>query len=98
LIDPDLDRFRGLSNLNSRIQFVLEIQIEILNLYHSKWKSNLEKFELSHPFALAGELREERKKQAGVVGLERLSRVYGSAAWIEDHLRDWTDEVCVLGF
>ena len=93
-----IDRFRGLSSLAGRIQFVLEVQIAILNLYHSKWKSNLEKFELSHPFALAGELREDRKKQAGSVGLERICRVYGSAAWIEDHLKDWTDEVHCLTF
>ena len=53
----------------------------------------MEKFEASHPLALAGELREEGKKIAGVAGLERLCRVYGSSTWVEDHLKDWTDEV-----
>jgi RAD50-interacting protein 1 len=66
-----------------------------LDLYYNKWKLLLNKFDLSHSFALAGELREEKKKQAGVAGLERLCRVYGSAAWIDDHLRGWTDEVCL---
>jgi hypothetical protein len=76
-----------------RLQFVMEVQIEILDLYHGKWKANVEKFEASRPLALAGELREEGKKVAGVAGLERLCRVYGSSTWVEDHLKDWTDEV-----
>jgi|SRR5277367_764 len=76
-----------------RLQFVVEVQISILDLYHGKWKANVEKFEASHPLALAGELREEGKKIAGVAGLERLCRVYGSSTWVEDHLKDWTDEV-----
>ena len=76
-----------------RLQFVMEVQIAILDLYHGKWKANVEKFEASHPLALAGELREEGKKVAGVAGLDRLCRVYGSSTWVEDHLKDWTDEV-----
>ena len=76
---------------------MVDVQIAILDLYHSKWKANVEKFEISHPFALAGELREESKKAAGVAGLERLCRVYGSATWIEDHLKDWTDAVRING-
>ena len=76
-----------------RLQFVMEVQIAILDLYHGKWKANVEKFEASHPLALAGELREEGKKVAGVAGLERLCRVYGSSTWVEDHLKDWTEEV-----
>ena len=76
-----------------RLQFVMEVQIAILGLYHGKWKANVENFEASHPLALAGELREEGKKVAGVAGLERLCRAYGSSTWVEDHLKDWTDEV-----
>lgn len=79
-----------------RLQFVVEVQIGILDLYHGKWKANVDKFEISHPYALAGELREEGKKVAGVAGLERLCRVYGSSTWVEDHLKDWTDEVLDL--
>ena len=75
---------------------MVEVQIGILDLYHGKWKANVEKFEISHPYALAGELREEGKKIAGVAGLERLCRVYGSSTWVEDHLKDWTDEVLNL--
>ena len=76
-----------------RLQFIMEVQISILDLYQGKWKANVEKFESSHPLALAGELRDEGKKVAGVAGLQRLSRVYGSSAWVEDRLKDWTDEV-----
>jgi len=79
-----------------RLQFVMEVQIAILDLYHGKWKANVEKFEASHPLALAGDLREEGKKVAGVAGLERLCRVYGSSTWVEDHLKDWTDEVLIF--
>lgn len=71
----------------------MEVQITILDLYHAKWKANADKFEISHPYALAGELREDGKKIAGVAGIERLCRIYGSSAWVEDHLKDWTDEV-----
>jgi RAD50-interacting protein 1 len=69
------------------------VQIAILDLYHGKWKGNLQVFEISHPSAIAGELRAENKKVSGVTGLERLCRVYGSTSWVEDHLKDWTDEV-----
>ena len=79
--------------LEQRLQFVVEVQIAILDLYYDKWKANVEKFEISHPYALAGELREIGKKFSGVAGLERLCRVYGSCAWVENHLKDWTDEV-----
>jgi len=88
-----IDRFRGLAVFEQRLQFIVDVQIGILELYHSKWKANVEKFEMSHPYALAGELREEGKKIAGVSGLERLGRIYGTATWVEDHLKDWTDEV-----
>jgi len=71
----------------------VEVQVSILDLYHGKWKANVEKFEISHPLALAGELREDGKKTSGVAGLERLCRVYGSSTWVEDHLKDLTDEV-----
>jgi RAD50-interacting protein 1 len=69
------------------------VQLAILDLYHDKWKGNIEKFEISHPYALAGELREESKQTTGIAGLQRLCRVYGSSTWIEDHLKDSTDEV-----
>jgi len=93
LLEALTDRFRGLTVFEQRLQFILEIHIAILDLYYQKWKANVAKFEISHPYALAGELREEGKKNAGVAGLERLCRVYGSSAWIEDHLKNWTDEV-----
>lgn len=92
----NVDRFRGLAMFEQRLQFVVEVQIAILDLYHGKWKANLETFEVSHPYALAGELRDEGKKATGVAGLERLCRVYGSSSWVEDHLKDWTDEVFLL--
>ena len=75
-----------------KLRFIVDVQISILQLYYSKWKGNVEKFE-SLPYGLAGELREDSKKSAGVAGLERLCRVYGSSGWIEGHLKDWTDEV-----
>jgi hypothetical protein len=76
-----------------RLQFVLEVQISILDLYYHKWKANVDKFEASHPYALAGELRDEGERVAGVAGLERLCLVFGSATWVEDNLKLWTDEV-----
>jgi hypothetical protein len=88
-----VDRFRALAVFEQRLQFIVDVQVDILELYHGKWKANVEKFEMSHPYALAGELREEGKKVAGVAGLERLCRIFGSATWVEDHLKDWTDEV-----
>jgi len=93
LLETFTDRFRGLAVFEQRLQFVLDVQIVILDMYYHKWKANVEKFEISHPYALAGELREEGKKAAGVAGLERLCRVYGSCTWVEDHLRDWTDDI-----
>jgi len=93
-----VDRFRGLAVFEQRLQFIVDVQIGILELYHSKWKANVEKFEMSHPYALAGELREEGKKIAGVSGLERLCRIYGTATWVEDHLKDWTDEVWLFAY
>ena len=71
----------------------MNVQMDILVLYYDKLNANVDKFEMSHPYALAGELREEGKKTAGVAGLQRLCRIYGSATWIEDHLKDSTDEV-----
>jgi hypothetical protein len=88
-----VDRFRTVAVFEQRLQFIVDVQVDVLELYHDKWKANVEKFEMSHPYALAGELREEGKKVAGVAGLERLCRIYGSVSWVEDHLKDWTDEV-----
>ena len=48
-----VDRFRGLAIFEHRLQFVVEVQISILDLNHGKWKANVEKFEISHPYALA---------------------------------------------
>ena len=93
LLETFTNRFDGLIVFEQRLQFVVDVQISILELYQSKWKANVEKFEISHPYALAGELREEGKRSAGVQGLERLCRVYGSCTWVEERLKDFTNDV-----
>ena len=91
LLETFTERFDG-TVFEHRLQFVVDVQLSILELYRRKWKANVEKIEISHPYAIAGELRDD-KRSSGVPGLERLCRVYGSCTWVEERLNDFTNDV-----
>jgi hypothetical protein len=43
--------------------------------------------------AVQGVSKEDQASLAGVGGLERLCRVYGSAEYLEKAMRDWSDDI-----
>jgi hypothetical protein len=97
LIEPD--RYRPLNSLSQKMRFLIDIQIDIFDLFHARLHSSLEAY-LTMTSTLArtvhGLSKEDQASLQGIGGLDRLCRVYGSADYLERKMRDWSDDVFFL--
>lgn len=77
----------------------MDIQIAILDQYHDRLQSSVEAFKVlssSIARAVQGTSKEEVQSLSGVSGLERLCKVYGSAMFLENCMRDWNEDIVCL--
>ena len=97
-----VDRYSPLPSFRQRTQFLVHVQLPILELYHSRISSSLDAFEtLSSalvrvvPGALGvdGPKTDARKLTGGVEGSQRLCKALLSARYIENAMRTWGEEV-----
>ncbi|RPA89814.1 hypothetical protein L873DRAFT_1822137 [Choiromyces venosus 120613-1] len=99
LLETVTDRYRPLTSFTQRLRFLIDIQISILDQYHDRLHSSVEAFKmLSSTIARAvqGTSKEEVQSLAGIGGLERLCKVYGSAMFLENCMRDWGEDIFFL--
>jgi hypothetical protein len=78
------------------LRFLIDIQIAILDKFHVRLHSALEAYMVltsSIARAVQGVSKEDQASLAGVGGLERLCRVYGSAEYLERAMRDCSDDI-----
>jgi RAD50-interacting protein 1 len=94
------DRYRPLPSFSHRLPFLVDIQLPLLEAYHSRITSAVDAFEtLSHGFvravAVPGTLGESSggPLTTGVTGLQRLVRASVSSRWIEGVCRGWGEDV-----
>jgi RAD50-interacting protein 1 len=93
---PILDRYRPLTSFSQKLRFLIDIQIAILDQFHHRLHSAIEAYMVltsSIARAVQGVSKEDQASLAGVGGLERLCRVYGSAEYLEKAMRDWSDDI-----
>ncbi|KAH0537341.1 hypothetical protein FGG08_005857 [Glutinoglossum americanum] len=99
LFEAITDRYRPLSSLSQKLRFLIDIQIAILDKFHNRLHSAIEAYTVltsSIARAVQGVSKEDQASLAGVGGLERLCRVYGSAEYLEKAMRDWSDDIFFL--
>lgn len=97
------DRYRPLPSFSKKLRFLIDIQIAIFDLFHARLASSLEAYltftsTLTASLARAGSRAAESSQPDlhGLPGVERLTKVYGSAEYLEKKMRDWSDDVFFL--
>ena len=81
------------------MQFLIDIQIAIFDLFHSRLFDSLSKYQASTSSigrTIQGDSKETTADLTGLGGIERLCRIYGSAEFLEKKMRDWSDDVFFL--
>ena len=99
LLESITDRYRTLISLDEKIEFLINIQITIFSLLHSRLHDSLQAY-LSQAASIArtvhGISKEAQADLRSFGGLERLCRVYGSAEYLERKMSDWSDDIFFL--
>ena len=99
LLETITDRYKPLTSFSQKLRFLIDIQITIFDKFHSRLNDSLEAY-LTNTSSIArtvsGVSREAQAELQGLVGLERLTRVYGSAEYLEKKMRDWSDDIFFL--
>ena len=99
LLETITERYRTLSSFSQKLRFLIDIQIAVFDRFHNRLNESLEAY-LTRTSAVGrtvhGVSREDQAELAGVKGLDRLCRVFGSAEYLEKALRDWNDDVFFL--
>ena len=99
LLETITDRYRPLPSFQQKVQFLIDIQIAIFDLFHARLRDSLSAYQTltsSIGRNLQGASRETQAELRGIGGLERLCRIYGSAEYLEKKMRDWSDDVFFL--
>lgn len=99
LLETITDRYRPLTSFAQKIQFLISIQIELFDAFHSLLFDSLRKYQASVSTlgrTIQGESKETQAELLGLGGIERLCRIYGSAEYLEKKMRDWSDDVFFL--
>jgi hypothetical protein len=99
LLETVTDSYRPLISFSQRLRFLIDIQISILDQYHDRLNSSVEAFRVlssSIARAVQGTSKEEVQSLSGLGGLERLCKAYGSAMFMENCMRDWSEDIVRL--
>lgn len=96
LLETITDRYRGLSSFSQKIKFLINIQLDIFDDYHSHLHGAFQAYlATSHT---AGRLIQggTEADAFGLKGLESLCKIYGSAEYLERKMGDWSDDIFFL--
>ena len=93
LLETITERYQPLSSFSQKLRFLIDIQITIFDQFHERLHSALEAY-LAMTSAIGRTVQgADAASIEGVAGLERLSRVFGSAEYLEKKMEDWSNEV-----
>ncbi|KAL8844378.1 MAG: hypothetical protein Q9176_001288 [Flavoplaca citrina] len=102
LLETITDRYRPLPSFSQKLRFLIDIQIAIFDLFHVRLASFLDEYlmdtsSIMHTIqGVSSSGVKQKLPTEGLLGLERLVRVYGSAEYLEKKMRDWSDDVFFL--
>ncbi|KAL8913273.1 MAG: hypothetical protein Q9172_007326 [Xanthocarpia lactea] len=106
LLETITDRYRPLPSFSQKLRFLIDIQIAIFDLFHGRLVTSLDEYlrdtsslvrtvqGVSASAARGGS--KQKSSTEGLAGIERLTRVHGSAEYLEKKMRDWSDDVFFL--
>ncbi|KAG6331170.1 hypothetical protein ID866_7919 [Astraeus odoratus] len=103
LVEQITDRYMPLPSFRQRTQFLIRVQVPVLESYHSRISSSLDAFETlssalvrAVPGALGVDVAKTDSKRltGGVEGSQRLCKALLSARYIEHAMKTWGEEVC----
>ncbi|KAF5867355.1 hypothetical protein ETB97_000124 [Aspergillus alliaceus] len=93
LLETITERYQPLSSFSQKLRFLIDIQITIFDQFHERLHSALEAY-LAMTSTIGRTVQgADGASVEGVAGLERLSRVFGSAEFLEKKMEDWSNEV-----
>ena len=104
LLETITDRYRPLSSFSHKLRFLIDIQLEVFDQYHQRLHGSLERYIMDTSTlgkviqGSAGTANDARGKNgvSGMYGLESLSKVFGSAEYLERKMSDWGDDIFFL--
>ncbi|KAK2738941.1 hypothetical protein FQN57_006735 [Myotisia sp. PD_48] len=100
LLENITELYQPLQSFSQKLRFLIDIQINIFDLFHERLHSGLEAY-LARTSAIGRTVQSSTAKGAsssleGVAGLDRLCRIFGSAEYLEKKMQDWSDDVFFL--
>ena len=97
------DRYRPLPRFGHKTRFLIDVQVPILELYHTRISESLDAFETLSSFlvravpgALAGQSghgTDTKRMTTGVEGVQRLVKAFVSAKWMGGVMASWGEDV-----
>ena len=105
LLETVTDRYRPLSSFSQKLRFLIDIQLEIFDLYHQRLHGSLERYimdtsTLGKVIQGSGGTSHQGPNPDqdihGRYGLESLCKVFGSAEYLERKMGDWGEDIFFL--
>jgi hypothetical protein len=94
LIDNVTKSYSKIRKFSQKVRFLIEIQLEILDQYQGRLTESLDAYHMiTNPVArkLHGISKEQQAELWGIRGIKSLCKVYGSADFMINTLREWSD-------
>ena len=101
LLETVTDRYRLLSSFSQKLKFLIDIQLAIFDDYYQHLRESYQNYQVNSTIAgklvqNAGRTDDPSTDVTGLKGLQRLSKIFGSAEYLERKMSDWSDDVFFL--
>ena len=101
LLETVTDRYRLLSSFSQKLRFLIDIQLAIFDDYYQHLRESHQSYQVSSTIAgklvqNAGRMDDPQTDVSGLKGLQRLSKIFGSAEYLERKMSDWSDDIFFL--
>lgn len=101
LLETVTDRYKSLSSFSQKLKFLIDIQLAIFDDYYQHLRESHQSYQVNSTIAgklvqNAGRMDDPNTDVSGLKGLQRLSKIFGSAEYLERKMSDWSDDIFFL--
>jgi RAD50-interacting protein 1 len=101
LLETVTDRYRLLSSFSQKLKFFIDIQLAIFDDYYQHLRESHQSYRVNSTIAgklvqNAGMTEDPATDVSGLKGLQKLSKIFGSAEYLERKMSDWSDDIFFL--
>lgn len=101
LLETITDRYKSLSSFSQKLKFLIDIQLAIFDDYYQHLRESYQSYQVNSTIAgklvqNAGRADDPNADVSGLKGLQRLSKIFGSAEYLERKMSDWSDDIFFL--